>query len=376
MPPQVHPLRAAGPPARRRFDAPRWRAVLTVLFTLALPGCQTAPGGADSGGPLSEVKSLSADENVEALRSRLTSYADRYLARMGEIGDELIGSTESLQARLELQEARYLTSFAVVEMAGGANPAASLLDLMVMTRLQERVWSRDPVVKMLGPEQAEKVRETLDLLAADVWRIGEEYLTEAQMADVRRLIEEWIEANPQRERVYAVRFDDFTQLRGGEAIRADLEGSGLFASIDEAANTADTATKLAARAKFVAERMPLLLSWQVEMLAADLLSMPEVQGALSGFTQATQAIGGVTEAVESLPGQIAQQTDRILQLLVEARQTMNQADAMAGSAGDAAERFEQAAQAITKPPPIQSAASIRTSPTSPPDRRKTAASST
>ena len=111
-------------------------------------------------------------------------------------------------------------------MAGGANPAASLLDLMVMTRLQERVWSRDPVVEMLGPEQAEKVRETLDLLAADIWRIGQEYLTDAQMNDVRRLIEEWIEANPQRERVYAVRFDNFTQLRGGEAIRADLGGVG------------------------------------------------------------------------------------------------------------------------------------------------------
>ena len=58
--------------------------------------------------------------------------------------------------------------------------------------------------------------------------------------------------------------------------------------------------------------MPLLLSWQVEMLAADLLSMPEVQGALSGFTQATQAIGGVTAAVESLPAEIARQTDQIL----------------------------------------------------------------
>ena len=167
------------------------------------------------------------------------------------------------------------------------------------------------------------------------------------MADVRRLVEDWVEANPQRERVYAVRFDNFAQLRGGAAIRADLEGSGLFASINEAANTADTATKLAARTKFVAERMPLLLSWQVEMLAADLMAMPEVQGVLGGFTEATQAVGGVTAAVESLPREIAMQTDRVLEVLVEARQTMNQADTMAGSAGDAAERFEQAAQAIT-----------------------------
>ena len=347
--PQPNPPHAAGPTARRRFAAARWPALLTVvLFLTPLPGCQTAPGGADSGGPLSEVKSLSADENVEALRSRLTSYADRYLARMGEVGDELINKTDALETRLELQEARYLTSFAVVEMAGGANPAASLLDLMVMTRLQERVWSRDPVVEMLGPDQAEKVRDMLGELSADIWRTGEDYLTQAQMNDVRRLIDQWIENNPDRERVYAVRFDDFSQLRGGEAIRADLQGSGLFGAIDEAANTADTATKLAARAKFVAERMPLLLSWQVEMLAADLMAMPEVQGALSGFTQATQAIGGITAAVESMPAEIAQQTDRILQLLVEARQTMNQADAMADSAGGAAERFEQAAQAITR----------------------------
>ena len=342
-------LRAAGPRARRRFVAP----ALVLLGVVSLAGC-SSPGGADSGGAAAKAKNLSVDENVEDLRSRLTSFADRYLSRMGEVGDELIKGAESIETRLELQEARYLTSFAVVEMAGGANPAASLLDLMVMTRLQHRVWQRDRFREMLGPEGAEKADRALRELAEDVWRIGRDYLTPMQVDDVERLVGEWVEANPDRERVYSVRFDNFTELRGGEALRADLEGSGLFGAIDEAANTADTATKLAARTKFVAERMPLLLSWQLEMLAADLVAMPEMQGVLDGIDASVQAVEAATRAVESMPQQVAQHSGELSQLLKETRatiadtrQTVAQVEAATGPAGGMAQQFEDAAAALT-----------------------------
>ncbi len=348
--PQLNDLRAAGPRARRRFVA------LAVLVAAAAgsPACRLDPGGAESGGVAAKAKNLSVDENVEDLRSRLTSFADRYLSRMGELGDKLIKDAESVETRLELQEARYLTSFAVVEMAGGANPAASLLDLMVMTRLQHRVWQRDRFREMLGPEGAEKADRALRELAEDMWRIGRDYLTPMQVDDVERLVGEWVEANPDRERVYSVRFDNFAQLRGGEALKASLQGSGLFGAIDDAANTADTATKLAARAKFVAERMPLLLSWQLEMLAADLVAMPEMQGVLDGIDASVQAVEAATRAVESMPRQVAEQSGELSQLMKETRatiadtrQTVAQVEAATGPAGGMAQQFEDAAAALT-----------------------------
>lgn len=277
---------------------------ILLLLSAALTGCMsTSSDGRSPDTDAKLAKNLSIEESVENVRARLTSFADRYLARIGEVGDEIIGDTESVKARLEIHEARCISSFSVVELASGANPAASLLDLMSLTRLQERVWSRKRFAEMLGEANHRKFMDAAADMAEQMWAIGSDVMSSSQLASLEQTIDDWLEQNPERDRVSTVRFEDFTTLRGGAALKTEIEGTGWFPSISAAAKTADTAIKFAARTKFVAERMPLLLSWQAELLFCGLVATPEVGGVLDAVASTSAAIDRLARAAAELPAE-------------------------------------------------------------------------
>lgn len=309
----------------------RWlRFVLLSGLLLAgglLVGCaasKTAAGLEDQSGPAPLADSLSSEQTLSDLRSRLMSFADRYLASVGEASDELIAQTPSLSQRQELHEARYLNCYAVVELAGGANPAAALVDLMVLTRLQQRVWERGTFFTDDHAPQGRGVIDAFDSMAENVWAIGSDYFTPAQREKLEKLIAQWLEENPERGRVASVRFDDFDNMRGGRALQSDLGGSGLFAAITEAADKADTATQLAARTKFVVERYVLLANWQAELLVSNLMLNPEVASILSGITGITESADRVSKAAASLPQDIAEQSESLGEMMEQTRSAVGE----------------------------------------------------
>lgn len=321
---------------------------ILMLLSVVLTGCMsTSSEGRSRDTNAKFARNLSIEESVENVRTRLTSFADRYLARVGEVGDEIIGDTESVKARLEIHEARCISSFSVVELASGANPAASLLDLMSLTRLQERVWSRKRFAEMLGEANHRKLMDAAADTAEEMWAIGSDVMSSSQLASLEQTIDDWLEQNPERDRVSTVRFADFTKLRGGAALKTEIEESGWFPSISAAAKTADTAIKFAARTKFVAERMPLLLSWQAELLFCGLAATPEIGGVLDAVASASASIDRLSQTAAELPADLAAQSQELTAVIEAAQATVAQIQELADPTTAVAVQLAKTASALT-----------------------------
>ena len=82
-----------------------------------------------------------------------------------------------------------------------------------------------------------------------------------------------------------------------------------------------TRTRLfAERAMYVAQRMPTLLRWQVELMTGRTLQDPQVSTALTSFNQLADSAARISRASESfsqmavqLPGRVAAERKAILQ---------------------------------------------------------------
>ena len=98
------------------------------------------------------------------------------------------------------------------------------------------------------------------------------------MTRVRSLIDEWRAKHPKQLYVSTVRFDDFMFMRDGASQQRTplIKLNLVVASADDAATEVREA-RFAERALFLAGRMPLLISWQAELVAYDLALAPEVQ---------------------------------------------------------------------------------------------------
>jgi hypothetical protein len=317
---------------------------ILILLSAALTGCMSTSSEGRS--PDTDAE-LAKNLSVEDLRVRLTKFADSYLGRIGEVGNEIIGDSESVEARLEMHEARCISSFSVVQLASGANPAASLLDLMSLTRLQEHVWSRQRFIELLDEANHRKLIAAAKDMADQVWAIGSDIMSPSQLARLEQTIDEWLAQNPELDRVSTVRFEDFTKLRSGAALKAEIEETGWFPSIGAVAKSADSAVEFAARTKFVAERMPLLLSWQAELLFCGLVATPEVGGVLDAVTSTSDAIDRLSRTAAELPADLAAQSQELTAVIEAAQATIAQIRELADPTTAVAVQLAETASTLT-----------------------------
>lgn len=137
------------------------------------------------------------------------------------------------------------------------------------------------------------------------------------------------------------------------ALQKDLNDSIFFGTISDAADSVDNAIRFAARTKFVVERMPLLLGWQVQLVAGDLLATPAVTRALQGVTDTSQAFDRASQTINDLPETLAEQTDRLQGLLEQAdttvgtaREAIRDVTALTDPATQTAQQFQRTAESI------------------------------
>jgi hypothetical protein len=71
----------------------------------------------------------------------------------------------------------------------------------------------------------------------------------------------------------------------------------------------------AERGLYVAQKMPQLLRWQLELLNLNALSSPVVQQVVANTTQLTVAVDRISRVAEQLPAQVDQQREELIKAL-------------------------------------------------------------
>jgi hypothetical protein len=180
-------------------------------------------------------------------------------------------------------------------------------------------------------------------------------LKPAQQQELRDLIQDWRQKNPHQRYVGAVRFREFATALGRMPTQGTAAPTSIFsllyldplAGLDPTAAAIQETHQLGERAMYYTQRMPMLLSWQTEVLAYQLAAQPESVQVLSNADQLASSAEMFARTAQQLPQLINDQRQAAIQQLLDGlrsqqtdvRQTLN-------AGGDAATAINGAIKSL------------------------------
>jgi hypothetical protein len=186
-----------------------------------------------------------------------------------------------------------------------------MLVLTALTRHSvETYWT--PV--FLGDELGQGLAEASRVLEEDIWRGADIVFTPDQKAELRALIAEWIEKNPDEINFWEVRFSGFSGQRAAELEQAQQSG-GLLGEVAQTRQTAEQMQQFGERVLYYMQRAPTITRLEAQFAVYDLLRQPEFAGLFESSSRLTLAADRFAAVAESLPEQqfaaISQLMDRV-----------------------------------------------------------------
>lgn len=253
---------------------------LQIALILAFSGCssaqqasgtKTAFGGKQEGAPERRVSQAE-------LQDDLLRFESQFNAGVENANRDLESSSDAkIRYRAALNRLIYSTNS--LGIATGPSPEANLLDMVTFIEL-----SREVLEQYWIPEVFSSGGAALDQIfrqsAADVWGIANKVLGPKEKGVLQNYISTWRKNHPDQVNVETVRLSAFSYESGLEAEELSQIG-GLFASVQQATEAADSARLFAERALYYAERAPTLLRLQAKLGAHEVLN--EIGLSLGGF---------------------------------------------------------------------------------------------
>ncbi len=289
-------------PSRRRVAG---RAPVALLLALL-----AGPGVADT--DTSRARPAPPPEDAPrasalAVQARVMGMADEYGAALGEAMYLLVRSPE-IDARGRWLAQSFLRNGmgAAIDIAVGSNPNVAVLDLLVLAALQswalERHWIPAGIAETPGRAALERLRRA----ETELWRSGARFLDAGQLATLRSLVQQWIEAHPDRTVVSLVRFAEFTDQRRLPTVARDA-ASGLLADVESASAAVEDVTLLGERLLWFAGRLPYVLGQQAELTAYRMADQPEAALARASMESVASLAAALTQRLDSLDDDLAVQ---------------------------------------------------------------------
>ncbi|MHA7814570.1 MAG: hypothetical protein ACX94C_14390 [Phycisphaerales bacterium] len=278
------------------------------------------PAPADSGAE----RTLSDARQVQA---QVMDFADEMSLRLAESIDEIETVAQSIETRTVAHRLKYTVAHGATIIASAQNPRIALVDMYVMIKLQRALLEKNIAPRYFGSE-ADRLIELFAVSETEITGLVQKALTQDQVAIIDQIIARWLEQNPNR--VYAgyVRLAEFSAARQVTALQTSKGRSGSvfgflaidpLAGLDPTTREIEQARLFAERAFFYMQRMPMLISWQAELLMIDAASEPESRQVLDSVKSLTESVDRISREVEQLqdelPGIIGAERQSILERL-------------------------------------------------------------
>lgn len=290
-------------------------------------GCVIPPSSTNSTVPLTE--NIKDRLTVVKLQSLLMDFADRYASLVSSTADELKLADPTPEGRRAANLLKLVNCSAVYATAAAPNPQVGLLDVVVHVSLV-RGRFKEGAAKQMFKENAQRVIATYDTLYEDAWDIATQALSDAQLDELGDVINQWRRKHPEYKYLSNIRFSDFAEARYLSTLVDSQEGFVSLGrlmplpNIDDATRELRETRMLGERASFLAQRMPTLMRWQIEVLADQFLTTGEVRQSLKDFSSISQATTRMSATIESLPMTMEKEEKGLRELLMEFQKTFAQ----------------------------------------------------
>jgi len=247
----------------------------------------------------------------EELQAAVISYADRFIATVGQAAFKFEKELPTPEARLNASARKVYSLSAVTEIAAGPNPGAALLDLVVTSTLNRIVWENYWRPQVFGMP-ATIIVDAFKKMENDAWHLASQVLTPQQLEELKDLILDWYAANPGQVAVDYIRFSDFGDLGKKPYLKEIQKPGGLLAPIQEATQAADEIRMTSERAMFLLSKMQIIAGFQVEMIYKQLVMQPEVVNVLDNITKFRETGERFGTLFEKLPEEIAGEREALM----------------------------------------------------------------
>jgi hypothetical protein len=266
---------------------------LLLLVALALLGCasthsqprdvtfQTLPGGTAKPGAGAKMTQFELQQIVQRFTS---GFADSML----ETGLTVVDEAEDPE--LQRQMLGRVTSYysAALDVALGALPEVSVLDMLVFLRLSRSVIERHWKPKIFG-DSIDPLLQTFRASEQKVWEFSKTLLKEKDRQTLIWLIDHWLELHPNTIHVEMVRFGQFAERAGEVSAEMSERAKGVVGSVRGATMVVGQGLLLGERAMFHASRLPTVIRLQTRL------------GAMEVIDDSLNNTKSITQALERLP---------------------------------------------------------------------------
>ena len=291
----------------------------TRLTLLLLWMTTIATGAATAGGCTSSSKKKDPKPQVDLtpqqVQSIVMTMSDDVMYSVADACAQIRQRCHRPEAQLYSASMRLGTAVAAISAATSQNPQVGYVDLFTMVMLQRMALEDPPARATLEERDRRLLHDTWSRLEKSLWARVQEYnVTPQQLDELKDLILQWRADNPNRTGVTQVRLSEFAAQRQTAAAEktsknpfaqkpGDAPGSILrllrldpMQGLDPATRQLRETRLLAERMTFWAQRIPLILGWQIELTTTRLLTTDSVAGVLNNADEISKAADAFSSA--------------------------------------------------------------------------------
>jgi hypothetical protein len=256
----------------------------------------------------------------EQLAVELMRYADRYAGRMSLEADIIKKQAPSNDLRWFATGWNLMSQKTVLDISIGPNAVENLLDMLVfatLTRLEvENYWVPD----YLGAELGDGLLQSSRILEKDIWDLSGTVLTPEQQQDLRNLIQEWRDANPNQHFFWSVRFSGFSSQRAKD-LEQVRESGGLLAEVQMTRETAEEIQAFSERLLHYLQRAPGITRLEAEFAMREALRTPEINQLMVDAHRMSISSARYAAVAEKLSSDSTQLMDKMFKQIAQERET-------------------------------------------------------
>lgn len=268
--------------------------------------------------PEAQVTAGMSLADARQVQSQVMDFADEMTLRLAEAIDEIENKSTRFESRTIAHRLKYTVAHGATIIASAQNPRIALVDMYVMITLQRTLLENKVIPQYYGDE-ANKLLSIFVSSEQEIRGLAAKALTTEQLAEIDRLVAVWLESNP--DRIYAsyVRFSEFSGARlvtTGQTEKGKASNVLGFLFIDPLAGLDPTTREIeqvrlfAERAFFYMQRVPMLISWQAELLYIDTVGEPETRKILANTDSLTKSVEQITAEITELRAQFPEIVSR------------------------------------------------------------------
>ncbi|MCE9619946.1 MAG: hypothetical protein K8R92_08550 [Planctomycetes bacterium] len=299
--------------------------VSRIMVAIALPAACWLAGCAGSPPTRASQADRAALADSQEMQSVVMMMADDWIMAMGE-AMSVVQSSSQADLRTQLLAATALRNSisSSLDIAVGANPRVAMLDLLVLSALQQWTLAKEWPGYGIPTEVVKQVQQRLFSTRRDMVEKTQKYLSPIQLQELQRLIDAWIAANPHQEVVAFVRLSNFVGDRN-RLPQADRElAGGLLQEVAQVTSALDDTRFLGERALWYASRYPLVVGLQAEFTAYRLaINLTKELDA-----QRDEFFDRVAHERTEIIREFDEHRDSVTQVLGQSRDTMKSAETL------------------------------------------------